>query len=156
MKNSFIIEEYYKGKKSTFYSIRFYSESKSEADKFFQKFISSEKDKIENLVSKIEGIAEKSGCQEHNFKEESSIYNNICALWEGDLRLFCLRYGNVAVILSGGGIKDKLTYQEVPELNTIVNQLEEIFPLIDERIKNEDIIITDNEIKGNLIFKFEN
>ncbi|MBL7127449.1 MAG: hypothetical protein ISS16_00515 [Ignavibacteria bacterium] len=155
MKNSFIIEEFYKGEKSTFYTIRFCSEPKSEADKFFQKFSSSEKDRIENIESKIERMANKSGCQDHYFKiEESSILNNICSLWEGNLRLYCLRYGNVAVVLGDGGIKDKPTYQEIPELNTIVNQLEEIFPLIDERIKDGEIIITDNEIIGDLIFKF--
>jgi len=152
----FEIVEFIKHKsnhKSSFYAIKLDSETKSEADAFFDKFENTKKEEIEILSGKIDYMVTKRGCLESFFElKESKIDDNICCLKAGKLRLYCLRYSKVAVILGGGDFKDVNTYQESEDLNKHVKLLQVIYALIDERIKDKEIIITENSITGKLKF----
>ncbi|MBS1552100.1 MAG: hypothetical protein JST15_08545 [Bacteroidetes bacterium] len=141
--------------KSSFYSIKLLSKSKSEAEEFFEKFEDIEKRKIDTLFSNIENMAHRRGVIESLFKEESKIDDNIFCLKSEDLRLYCLKYSKVAVILGGGDYKHVKKYQESEELHNHVKILQLVCKQVDERIKNKEISITDNSIEGNLIFKLE-
>jgi hypothetical protein len=142
---------------ATFYSIKFKGENKSEADKFFEKFEDIEKEKIENISKKILLMIQKRGCSDSAFRlNESSPYNNICALWDGNLRLYCLRFGKVAVILGGGGIKDVNKYQDSEELTRHVKNLEMVYePIINRIINEKELFVLDNKLEGNFKFNKE-
>jgi len=141
--------------KSSFYAIKLLNKPISEALEFFEKFETTEKKKAEILLNNIESMV-KRGIFEGFFKDnESKIDDNISCLSVGDLRLYCMRYGKVAVILGGGGYKHVKTYQESEELHNHVKLLQAACKQIYERIKAKEITITDNSIEGNLNFKEE-
>ncbi|MBX7044678.1 MAG: hypothetical protein K1X86_02480 [Ignavibacteria bacterium] len=155
MNVEFKIEEYLKGNKSIFYSIKLKGEAKLEIDKFIEKFEISDSESIANIIDRIDIMADKTGCLDYYFKiKESSFYNNLCALSKGELRLYCLRYGNMGVILGGGGKKPAgiTAYQDAPELYESVKLLENICKQIDDRIRDGEIIVGENSLLGNLNF----
>jgi hypothetical protein len=149
----FEIVELLKGEKAGFYSVKFYGEDKSEAEKFFEKLESEDEEKLENLYSKIEYQAEVRGCLDSLLFYERD--NTIYKFKEGDWRLYCIRFGKVAVILGGGDIKDVQKTQDSQFLENHVNRLQEINKVVNERIKENDLTITENGLKGNLNFEAE-
>lgn len=139
--------------KSSFYAVKLSNKKLTEAEEFFKRFEESEQKKINILVSNILNMT-KRGIRDEYFKiKELKIDDNICCLSIEDLRLYCLKYGNVAVILGGGGYKNVRAYQDSAELLGQVELLQNVCRIIDERVKEKEIIITDNSIEGNLIFK---
>lgn len=150
----FKIEEFISGKKSSIYTLKFFNETDTEIDKFIKRYKESYPEEIEVLMTRIERMAEISGCQDYLFKiSEGKKSHNICALFVNDIRLYCLRYGNIALILGDGGIKDKGgAYQDYPRLLKIVNTLEEACRLIDDKIRNKEIIFSGSKLTGNLDF----
>jgi len=154
----FKIVEFIIGDKSSFYSIQFEGKSKSEAQEFFEKYENKYAEEIEDIADNIFLMSGRQGSTNGFFKlKEGKIDDNVCAISEGDLRLYCLRYGNIAVILGSGGIKPKGvgTYQDIPILNKAVKELQDICKLIDYRIKSEEIYWQRYELKGELEFKTE-
>ena len=79
----------------------------------FEKFIIENKtkysDELEDINHRILVMARKKGAREQFFKiNEGNPGDGVCALYdmpEKNLRLYCVRYGGVAVILGGGGEK---------------------------------------------------
>ena len=138
--------------KSSFYAIKLLNKPVSEAVEFFDKFETIEEKKVEILLNNIDSMI-KRGIFEGFFKDkESRINDNISCLSVGDLRLYCLRFGKVAVILGGGDYKHVKTYQESDDLHNHVKLLQAACKQIDKRIKDKEIRITDNSIEGNLNF----
>lgn len=160
MKKSFLIEEItFAGNRCQIFSVKFEGESENEFDKFLKKYDKTHPKIIEDITLRIRAMKQRNGCLDIYFNMEvSSIYNSICRLKRTkQLRLYCIKYGKVALILGGGGIKsnNKRTYQEVPELNEAVGKLEYIYEKIDEKLKEKEIRITDEGIEGNLLIKIE-
>ncbi len=83
--------------------------------------------------------------------------DNLCALSidSRKLRLYCLRISDKILIAGNGGVKDSKTYQENPELNGYVMDLQAFDKLLKESQANGDITIEDNKIIGieDLIFE---
>lgn len=141
--------------KSSFYAIKLLDKPFPEVEEFFEKYIDSENDKIDIIFSNIERMT-KRGIFEGFFNDkESKIDDNISCIRVGDLRLYCLRYGKVAVILGGGDYKHVRSYQDSDELYDHVKLLQMACKQIDERIEDKEIKITENSIEGNLKFKKE-
>lgn len=159
MNCSFIIEEIeLSGSECTFYSIRFEGEKESE----FMKFVYENNDRhqkdLGDILFNIKDMANRYGAIEKFFKiEEGSILDNLCVLpnKKSKLRLYCLRYSKVAVLLGGGGVKGKGAYQDYPELLKKVKILQEVCVLIDKRIKDGEIYWDNDKLSGNLEFKIE-
>lgn len=147
----FHIEEFIVGKKAGFYTIVFDGEAMSEADKFFEIINKKAPKKAENLYSNIEYQAEERGCQDHLFTYERDV--SVYKMKEGKWRLYCIRFGKVAVILGGGDFKDVPKTQDSEILEGHVEKLRFVNKLINERISNGDLYISDNGLVGN--FKFE-
>jgi len=149
----FEIVELLKGEKAGFYSVKFNGEDKSEAEKFFEKLESEDEEKLENLYSKIEYQADVRGCLDSLLFYERD--NTIYKFKEGDWRLYCIRFGKVAVILGGGDIKDVQKTQDSEVLEKHVKVLQDINRVVNDRIKENDITITENGLEGNLYFEIE-
>jgi len=134
-----------------------------EEDTLFEDFISSHEGnyekEVDDIVNRVMLIGNKHGARAQYFKEYEGIPGDgMCALYdmdESNLRLYCLRYGTLTVVLGGGGPKGKdiRAWQEDGDLNYFANMLIEISCRITKRIKDKEIKLSNNgELDGNLIF----
>lgn len=97
------------GKCASFYTVRV----KGEKHTLFEQFIIENKEKysdeLNDLSNRLQLIASNTGAREQFFKiNEGNPGDGVCALYdlpEKYLRLYCIRYGCVSVILGGGGEK---------------------------------------------------
>ena len=72
--------------------------------------------------------------------------DGVAALRVGNLRVYCLLIGRIAVILGSGGYKspDMRAYQEDDSLNAKAEQMIQYANQINQRIIDKDIIIGNN------------
>jgi hypothetical protein len=73
---------------------------------------------------------------------------------EKHLRLYCIRYGSIAIILGGGGEKPEgvRALQDDPKLKEENYRLRAIAKRINDRIKDKDLYWDGNELGGDLNF----
>lgn len=155
MNKSFKLVLYEHGRKASLYSVLIEGETETEFDKFLSNPEVSFHPKRDELLAQIDEIIDRYGCQERFFKEESSYFDSVAALWKGNLRLYCCRHGSIILILGSGGIKTTRTYQEDANLNESVELMAAVSRLIDERIRTRELYISGDTLKGNLIFSVE-
>lgn len=153
----------FSGEKASIYSIYLTDECKTLFDIFIEENINSFLSEIKDIFSRLRVIGNKTGARVHFFKEyEGKPGDGICALYdtpENRLRLYCIRYGTTIVILGGGGYKPKSAraFQEIEKLEEENYFLREIAEMINNRIKNHDIVFTEDymDFEGNMEF-YEN
>jgi diaminopimelate epimerase len=139
----FEILEFKLGEKAGFYCIKIDGEKEPEAIKFFTKFARKKRRSIENMLKNIDYMVNSRGCQEHLFKHE---FGDIYKLWDGKLRLYCIRFGNCAAILGGGDIKKVRATQDSEILLKHFQLLKNINVEVNKRISKGEIIVTDNRL----------
>ena len=107
-------------------------------------------------------MATKTGAAENFFKlNEGKPGDGVCALFDSPdkkLRIYCIRFANVAIVVGGGGYKPKniRAYQESSSLKKEAETVVRISRIISEAIKNKDIHLDDNGFfLGNLKLKEE-
>ncbi|MGQ0826953.1 MAG: hypothetical protein ACT4ON_01030 [Bacteroidota bacterium] len=130
------------GEFTNFYTIRFDGEDHN----LFEKFIIENKSKFPNELSdinnRIQVMAKTTGAREQYFKlNEGKPGDGVCALYDQPdkhLRLYCVRYGSVAVILGNGGEKPPgmIKLQESPKLTKENELLRKISKAIDKAQKD--------------------
>jgi hypothetical protein len=150
------------GKKAQIYSVILGQEDQSVFEQFLQNNYSEYPTEIEDIVSKLKIMATKTGAAEHFFKlNEGKPGDGVCALFDSPdkkLRIYCIRFANVAIIVGGGGYKPKniRAYQESSSLKKEAETVVRISRIISEAIKNKDIHLDDNGFfLGNLKLKEE-
>ena len=150
------------GKKTQIYSVILNQEDQSVFEQFLQNNYSEYRTGIEDIVSKLKIMATKTGAAEHFFKlNEGKPGDGVCALFDSPdkkLRIYCIRFANVAIIVGGGGYKPKniRAYQESPALKKEAEMVIQISKIISKAIKNKDIHLNDNGFfLGNLKLKEE-
>lgn len=104
-----------------------------ETDTLYEKFVRENqldyKKEVENLDTRLEIVGKEVGLYDEFFKTGAGKFGqNICSFRDrpgSKLRLFFIEYGNILIILGGGGVKPKSvrTTQGVPKLQTEVNLL---------------------------------
>ena len=153
----FSIIPLYNGKKSKVYTIHFSDKELSEYDQFVFDNMSIVPDAVRILNTQIKNMSCRYGLSEHYFKRESPESHSVFRIddTEENLRLYCIKFSRVAIVLGSGGIKSPGTIKliENPHLNAICDLLMQIEDLINERIKSKEIIITDDCIEGDLNFE---
>ncbi len=129
----------------------------------FQKFIQENKDnfrrEVEDITKRILSFKEV-GARYNFFKHnEGKPADGVCALYDKDesnLRLYCVRYGTVLVILGGGGQKPKNTraFQETTKLEDENQLMRDLSAEIEKRRRNGDIEFSKDflDIEGDLLF----
>lgn len=140
-------------KNCTLYTIQFMTESDSEFERFYKKFINDAtlNEDLLRIVSFINKIADR-GALERYFRPEGKMKDRVVALpvTRSKLRLYCLRLSDRILILGNGGKKISRTYEDNPELSGYVINLQNFDKLIKEGVKDgtisieENIITTDN------------
>lgn len=143
------------GNQCTLYSIQFTSESNSEYERFYAKFIEDAKlnRDLLRIVQVVDRIAEE-GALERFFRPEGKMRDSVVALpvLSSKLRLYCLRLSNGILILGNGGIKNSRTYEEDDSLRGYVLNLQKFEELLKEGRRNGTIIITERTIETNNTF----
>ncbi len=118
------------GSKATIYSVLLDGDDLTLFDHFVEEYGISHKAAIKDLIARLQVIGSMTGAREQFFKHfEGRPGDGVCALCDSDnreLRLFCVRYGNVAIILGGGGVKDVRAWQDDPKLSKEAHRMIEV------------------------------
>lgn len=157
---NFSIIPLHDGNKAKIYTIQFSDKELSEYEQFVYENMSKVPNSVRVLKTQLKRMANKSGLVEHFFKRETEYPYNVFKIedniedTEEYLRLYCIKFSSVAIVLGGGGIKipGKVKLIDNPHLNDVCELLKKIEDLIVARIKAKEIILTDDELQGDLIF----
>lgn len=107
-----------------------------------------------NIIVKLKIMSGKTGFGDFYFKlNEGKPGDGLCAITDikGKLRLYCIRFGNVLLVLGGGGLKTTRTYQEDDKLYSENLKLRLISEAMTKAIKDGTIIIEDDgRLTGDL------
>jgi hypothetical protein len=73
---------------------------------------------------------------------------------ESNLRLYCIRYGHVTLVLGGGGCKPKniRALQEDPKLESENYLLRKISGILTEAIKDKELQWDGSDFTGKMVF----
>ena len=156
MKYEIVKLESLSGKKTSIYSFFIEEEGHTLFDRFLVENQNNYPDEIRDIVVSLQKMGSKVGAREKFFKDkEGKPGDKIYALFDNPdrkLRLYCMKFGSIALILGGGGPKNVATLQEDPKLkaeNYLLRALSEAFleSLLDNEIEwTEDGM----ELIGNL------
>lgn len=99
------------GVHANIYTIKIDGETLTLFEKFITENKARHKNELKSISERINVMAKKTGAREMFFKiNEGRPGDGVCALYddpEKKLRLYCVRYGTVLVILGNGGEKPK-------------------------------------------------
>jgi hypothetical protein len=135
---------------------------KGETETLFEKFVNEYKydfkDEIKNILNTIFQIGHVTGARSSFFKQHEGKYgDSVCALYDvpdKNLRLYCIRFGMVAVILGGGGEKPEgvIAWQDDEKLTKEATRMIKYAKDITQRMKNGEIYWSKErtELEGNL------
>lgn len=127
-------------------------------EKFVAENIESHHSEVLEILTRIKSINNDIGIRSHFFKENEGVLGDgVCALYddeESNLRLYCIKYGSVLLVLGGGGIKSKLirSLQEDDNLKEQNDYMRQVSQDITQKMKDRDIILLDSGFEGDLTF----
>jgi hypothetical protein len=148
------------GRKCKIYTIIF-DDGSTLFDQFMKHNQTKYPKEVEDIVARIKIMADLFGAREDYFKiNYGNPGDGVSALFDGEnkkLRLMCIRFPNVAILLGGGGPKEVRAYQEDKYLNEKANEMKKISSLIIERLRNKEIIWSKDgtTLEGDLNFNFD-
>ena len=131
------------------YSICFDGSDESEFEKFLAKFKDNARyNKAFNIILQAISKCMADGVLERFFRREGKIKDHVAglAIDSHHLRLYCLRMSDQILILGNGGVKNKRTYEELPELMGYVMDLQAFDKALMEAQKKGHVTIEKNMI----------
>ena len=159
--NLSIVElEQLSGRKTKIYSVVIQDQVTTLFDQFIRENLLTKRNEIRFILNRLQEIGHTTGARDIYFKHnEGKPGDGVCTLYDEpgrELRLFCIRFGSVAIILGGGGPKAKgiAAWQEDKKLTLEASQMIEISKAIIARISNRELKWSSDgrELTGNLIF----
>lgn len=129
-------------------------------DEFIDANIDQFKSEIYDINDRIEIIAKYTGLRNDFIKvDEGNPGDGICALYDkpdSNLRLYFIRFGNVAIVLGGGGHKPKSIrrLQEDPILKESNYFLRQVSAVLAEAVRDGSLSITNEGLESNTEFNF--
>ena len=150
------------GNAASVYSLIVGEEEKTLFETFLEENMSSSRNELSEMVSRIKIMGNKIGARENFFKiNEGNPGDLVCALYDNPnkhLRLYCIRYGSSLIILGGGGVKNVRALQDDPKLAKENSILRELSTMIKERMDLGEIEFSSDylDLEGNLTFNDEN
>ncbi len=151
------------GNKASIYSVIIDEDDVSLFEEFIDENIDSHLSEINNITQRLKTIGTKTGAREQFFKINEGIPGDgVCALYDDPkkkLRLYCIRYGTMIIVLGGGGPKPKdiRALQENEKLTEENYLLRAISQKITEKITDKDIRLSTytNDFEGELSFEID-
>jgi hypothetical protein len=155
--------EAFSGSEAAVYSIIPEGEEETLFEKFFDEYKVEFKDELKEILKRLKQIGHTTGARESFFKHEGDndfVRKNGKYVWalyddeERKLRLYCIRFANVAIILGGGGYKDKTVkkWQDDEKLSKEARKVMAYAEIILKQLYNGDLYWSSNgtELLGNL------
>ena len=148
--NTFVIEEFERFKKVTFYTVRWDEAELSETDKFIAKYKSSTSNRsdLDEILTLILEIGEYRGASDVYFRRHAGKAKELPPLtafeiqyFHNNLRLFCIKVTDNIVILFNGGRKTSQTTQDSPDLNMHFLEAQTFSTKILYALYDKDVII---------------
>lgn len=148
------------GRKATIYSVFLGDDDTTLFDQFLEESKEGYKSELKFILSRLQEIGDTTGARESFFKDrEGKPGDGVCALYDipySKLRLYCIRYGNTAILLGGGGPKPSGidAWQDDPKLSQEAETMMQVSADIMARLKEGDIKWSKDgsRLLGNLIF----
>lgn len=150
--------EPYSGNEAKIYSIISEGEDYSLFEQFVEEYQTVFKNEIKDILKRLMQIGNVTGARESFFKHHEGKHGDlVCALYDmpgKNLRLYCIRFGKVAVILGGGGMKSKgiRAWQEDDKLSNAASLIIKYAQDIFKRMEEGEIYWSEDksELLGNL------
>lgn len=105
-------------------------------------------DEILDIYNRLNFMGKEGGARPDFFKKnEGALGDSVCALYDtpnSKLRLYCIRYSKIAVVLGGGGFKKTRTWQEDPILCKNAKLMMQLSARIDQAIREKDLKISES------------
>lgn len=151
--------EEFSGNKATIYSIVLNGDEVTLFDHFVNENIDKYKSELKFIAGRLQVIGNTTGARDKFFKHnEGKPGDGVCALYDepdSNLRLYCIRYGNVAIILGGGGPKPSeiIAWQQDGKLKSGAEKMIQVSKDIIERLQSGDLEWSKDgsQLIGNLI-----
>jgi len=135
----------FSGEQTTIYTIKIDGESDSVFDKFLQENKGSHKKELIEILKRLKIIGHEEGARGQYFKHhEGTPGDLVCALYdeeESKLRLYCVRYGSIVLIVGSGGQKPKeiKSWQQDKKLTEAVELMKKISADIERRRREKEL-----------------
>ena len=150
----------YSGGKASIYTIELIDDGVSLLERFVEENIILHKSETKDIISRLITIGHKTGAREQFFRQkEGAPGDGVEALSDNpdsNLRLYCIRYGHLIVVVGGGGFKPKRirALQEDAKLTSENMIMRQISKDIYSRTISKDIIFTNEgmDFEGDLDF----
>jgi hypothetical protein len=116
---------------------------------------------VEDIVSRIEIISSKTGLRDDFIKpDEGNLGDGIQAFYDkpdSNLRLYFIRFGNVAIVLGGGGHKPKniRRLQDDPKLKDENYFLRKVSAVLAEAVQDGTLLVTDQGLESDTDFTYQ-
>ena len=124
-------------------------------DMFLEENDEEYRKELGEIMVKLNTMSTYTGFSDNYFKlNEGKPGDGLCAITDtkGKLRLYCIRFGNILLVLGGGGPKTTRTYQEDPKLLSENLLLRDISNAMSKAIKSKDILIEeDGRLSGEMV-----
>ena len=137
------------------YSVAVDDSDKTLFDLFLEENDADYRLELAEIITKLKTMSSKTGFTENYFKlNEGTLGDGVCAITDlkGKLRLYCIRFGNILLVLGGGGPKSKLirALQEDPKLLMENNNVRIISAAMAKAIREKELRIEeDGSLYGN-------
>jgi len=154
--------EPYSGNKAKIYSIIPEGEKETLFEKFVDEYKANFKDEIKDILKRLMQIGHTTGARESFFKHEGDnefvrkYGKYVWALYDDEerrLRLYCIRFASVAIILGGGGYKDKsvIKWQDDEKLSKEARKIMAYCECIIKQLDDGELRLSKyGELIGNL------
>jgi putative component of toxin-antitoxin plasmid stabilization module len=148
------------GSKTTIYSVIMEGDEHTLFDHFVLENNADYRAELKLIINRIQEIGHRTGARANFFKlDEGRPGDGVCALYDdldSHLRLYCIRYGNVAIILGGGGSKPHGTraWQDDQKLTKEAKRMIQVSKDIMKRLETGDLEWSPDgtQLLGNLKF----
>lgn len=147
------------GQKTQIYSIVVDNDDKNLFEHFLEENDEAYHGELLEILTRIKSISHKEGAREHLFKKaEGKLGDGVEALYDESnrkLRLYCIRYGSVLLVLGGGGAKNVRTLQDDPKLKKENYLLREISKRLSQAMQDGDLKWNNNfnDFAGDFTFE---
>lgn len=108
----------------------------------------SHSQELKSINRRLQFMGRSGGARSHFFKDKEGVPGDgVSALYDDPdrkLRLYCIRYGDIAIILGGGGAKRTRAWQDDPKLKSQAEKMIKISKIVTEAIKERDTKLTES------------